>query len=103
MTEFRRKLYTRGSSYETTLPMPILFNTDLLKKKYEALFTYAEEEKRWYLSIGETKRGAKKSQTVVKRKIYRRGSSYETTLPSPILFKTNPEKKKYDVLFTYDS
>jgi hypothetical protein len=34
--EFRRKIYTRGSSYETTIPMPLLFSTDK-KKKYIAV------------------------------------------------------------------
>ena len=30
--EFRRKLYKRGSSYETTIPMPLLFVLDKSKK-----------------------------------------------------------------------
>ena len=33
MKEFKRKLYKRGSSYETTIPMPLLFALDP-KKKY---------------------------------------------------------------------
>ena len=28
MTELKRKLYKRGSSYETTIPMPMLFLLD---------------------------------------------------------------------------
>ncbi|HLC75008.1 MAG TPA: hypothetical protein VJH88_04080 [Candidatus Nanoarchaeia archaeon] len=37
-----------------------------------------------------------------KRKLYARGSSYETTIPLPLLFKLNPKEKKYNVIFTYD-
>ncbi len=35
--EFRRKLYTRGSSFETTVPAPILFSIDK-KRKYDVIF-----------------------------------------------------------------
>jgi hypothetical protein len=39
----------------------------------------------------------------LRRKLYSRGGSHETTLPQPILFDLDPEKKKYDVVFIYDS
>ncbi len=51
--EFRRKLYTRGSSFETTIPMPLLFKLDIPKKKYEVLFQYDAEKDRWYVDFAE--------------------------------------------------
>ena len=53
--EFRRKLYTRGSSFETTIPMPLLFAIDA-KKKHEVVFQYDAKLQRWYLSIQEFKK-----------------------------------------------
>ena len=51
--EFRRKLYTRGSSFETTIPKPLLFSLDL-EKKNEVIFSYDPEKKRWYLEVKES-------------------------------------------------
>ena len=39
--------------------------------------------------------------TVIRRKLYKRGSSVETTIPKPLLFALNPNKK-HNVLFHYD-
>jgi hypothetical protein len=50
--EFRRKLYTRGSSFETTIPTPLLFTTDK-KKKYDVVFTYIKENEQWIIKIEE--------------------------------------------------
>jgi bifunctional DNA-binding transcriptional regulator/antitoxin component of YhaV-PrlF toxin-antitoxin module len=50
--EFRRKLYTRGSSYETTIPKPLLFALDMGKKQ-DVCFVYDEEQKRWYVEFEE--------------------------------------------------
>ena len=52
MAEFRRKLYKRGSSFETTIPMPLLFALDR-KKKYNVIFSYDSEANRWYLKFEE--------------------------------------------------
>ena len=52
MTEIRRKLYRRGSSYETTIPMPLLFALDLSKKQ-NVIFTYDKHANRWYLGFEE--------------------------------------------------
>ncbi len=52
--EFRRKLYTRGSSYETTIPMPLLFSVDK-KKKHEVVFVFDPKTDRWFVKIEETK------------------------------------------------
>ena len=52
MVEFRRKLYKRGSSFETTIPMPILMLLDR-KKKYNVIFAYDEEANKWYIKFEE--------------------------------------------------
>jgi hypothetical protein len=53
--EFRRKLYTRGSSFETTIPMPLLFKLDLSSQKYDVVFTYDAQKDRWYVDFEEAK------------------------------------------------
>ena len=53
MTDFRRKLYKRGSSFETTIPMPLLFALDK-KKKYNVIFAYDEEANKWYVKFEES-------------------------------------------------
>ena len=53
MVEFKRKLYKRGSSFETTIPMPILMLLDK-KKKYNVIFAYDEEANKWYIKFEET-------------------------------------------------
>lgn len=52
MTELRRKLYRRGSSYETTIPMPLLFALDITKK-HEVIFRYDKGSNRWYVEFAE--------------------------------------------------
>ena len=52
MYRFRRKLYTRGSSFETTIPMPMLFSIDK-KKKHDVIFVYDQEKGRWYVEFEE--------------------------------------------------
>jgi len=53
--EIRRKLYTRGSSYETTIPMPLLFSLDK-KKKHEVIFKFDQKNNKWYIEIAEEKK-----------------------------------------------
>jgi len=53
-TEFRRKLYKRGSSYETTVPMPLLFAIDK-KKKYNVVFIFDSDNNKWYTKFEEIK------------------------------------------------
>lgn len=50
MVSIRRKLYKRGSSFETTIPMPLLFSINK-SKKHEVVFTFDDEKKRWYVEI----------------------------------------------------
>ena len=52
MTEIKRKLYKRGSSFETTIPMPLLFAIDK-SKKYNVIFKFDENSNRWYVEFGE--------------------------------------------------
>ena len=54
--EFRRKIYRRGSSFETTIPMPLLFALDM-KKKHNIVFKFNQKENRWYIEFEEA-RGA---------------------------------------------
>lgn len=101
--KFRRKLYTRGSSYETTIPLPLLFKLDITQKKYFVLFQYNQTKEKWYITFeeeSESKVTAKPSE--FRRKLYTRGSSYETTIPMPLLFKLNLPHQKYIVLFVYE-
>ena len=50
--EFKRKLYTRGSSFETTIPSPLLFSIDK-KKKHAVRFIFEPERNKWYIEIEE--------------------------------------------------
>lgn len=58
MAEFRRKLYRRGSSYETTIPMPILFALDLSRKQ-NVLFKFDPKLSRWYLDFEQETKGGR--------------------------------------------
>ena len=53
MVEFKRKLYKRGSSFETTIPMPLLLLLDK-DRKYNVIFAYDAEANRWYIKFEET-------------------------------------------------
>jgi len=48
--KFKRKLYTRGHSYETTIPKPLLFDLDL-DKKHNVLFKFDSKQKKWYIEF----------------------------------------------------
>ncbi len=50
--EFKRKLYARGSSFETTIPKPLLFKLDL-EKKNSVSFKYDQKNDRWYIEFEE--------------------------------------------------
>jgi len=50
MVEFRRKLYRRGSSWETTIPMPLLFALDLAKKQI-VVFRYLPATQQWVVDF----------------------------------------------------
>ena len=50
----KRKLYKRGSSYETTIPRPLLFDIDI-EKKTNVLFVYLPEFKIWTIRFEQEK------------------------------------------------
>jgi len=52
MVEFRRRLYKRGSSFETTMPLPLLFSLSS-DKKYDVVFNYDARLGRWYINFEE--------------------------------------------------
>ena len=51
---FKRKLYPRGGSFETTIPTPLLFSADP-QKKYDVIFEYDPKSKKWLISFEERK------------------------------------------------
>ena len=91
----KRKLYRRGSSYEITIPKAILWNLDL-SKKYNVIFNRKKD--RWFIEFKEFNKEKKKG---IARRLYRRGDSYETTLPVQVLFNLDLSRK-YKVVFTLD-
>jgi hypothetical protein len=45
---FKRKLYTRGSSYETTIPIQMLFSIDI-SQKHDVIFEFDKKNNKWYI------------------------------------------------------
>ena len=50
MVELKRKLYKRGSSYEITVPTPLLFYADKSKKN-NVVFRLDESKKKWFIEV----------------------------------------------------
>ena len=50
--EFRRKLYKRGSSFETTIPKPMLIALKQ-SKKYNVVFVYDDIANKWFVKFEE--------------------------------------------------
>ncbi|MBI4739606.1 hypothetical protein HY772_08780 [Candidatus Woesearchaeota archaeon] len=61
MAELRRKLYRRGSSYETTIPMPLLFALDT-SKKHVVIFRFDPKHNRWYVDFEPAPTGEKEEK-----------------------------------------
>jgi len=59
LRDLKRKLYRRGSSFETTIPMPLLFGLDS-NKKYQVIFNFDNKTKRWYIEFEEIKESKKR-------------------------------------------
>ena len=55
MTTIKRKLYRRGSSFETTIPMPLLFAIDKAKK-HNVIFRFDSKLNKWYVEFEEAQR-----------------------------------------------
>lgn len=53
--EFKRKLYKRGSSFETTIPMPLLFAINK-EKKHNVVFSLDPNANKWYIKFEEIKK-----------------------------------------------
>jgi hypothetical protein len=51
----KRKLYPRGGSYETTIPLQLLLNVDL-EKRTDVLFEYDSKTGRWYIRFEGSKK-----------------------------------------------
>ena len=54
MHGLKRRLYKRGSSFETTIPMPLLFALNK-NKKYYVVFNFDAKQGRWYIEFEERK------------------------------------------------
>ena len=93
--QIKRKLYKRGSSYEITIPKAILWNLDL-SKKHNIIFR--KKKDKWFIKFEEFSKGKKKG---LARRLYTRGDSYETTLPTQLLFNLDLSKR-YFVVFRLD-
>lgn len=48
--KFKRKIYPRGGSMETTIPKPLLFETEE-NEKYDLVFQYDGKAKKWYVEV----------------------------------------------------
>ena len=57
MDKIKRKVYKRGSSYEITIPKPILFSLDLSKKYY---IIFDHRKGKWIVSFKEQSRSIDK-------------------------------------------
>jgi hypothetical protein len=97
--ELTRKLYRRGSSYETTIPKPLLFTLDSVDDCM-AIFTHTNTK---CIMTFQQQRLSKPNPNQFSRKLYRRGSTYEITIPRPLLFELDLVNKKYNVVFTKEA
>ena len=67
--EIRRKLYKRGSSFETTIPMPLLFAIDK-EKKHNVVFAFDSTANRWFVKFEENKdenKGKKEKKKTIEK------------------------------------
>lgn len=53
MVSIKRKMYKRGSSFETTIPMSLLFHLNL-EKKHNVVFVYDNDLKKWFIEFEES-------------------------------------------------
>lgn len=91
--EFKRSLYKKGHSYETTLPKFLLLGLDS-KKKYDTVFEF--KDNKWYFSLDSAKK--EKNFNKIRRKLYQRASSFEITIPKILLLNLDLSKK-HSVIF----
>ena len=91
--EFRRNLYKRGHSYETTIPKFLLLGLDS-KEKYDIVFEF--KDNKWYIYFDLPKK--EKDFNNIRRKLYSRGSSFEITIPKILLYNLDLSKK-HSIIF----
>ena len=53
--KFVRKLYPRGGSYETTIPIQMLFSLEL-EKKHDVVFEFDPKQNKWIIGFQEHKK-----------------------------------------------
>jgi hypothetical protein len=58
LAEIKRKLYKRGSSFEITIPMPLLFAVDK-SKKHNVVFKFDSSKQQWYVEFEQVKESKK--------------------------------------------
>ncbi len=61
MAEIKRKLYKRSSSFEITVPMPLLFAVDKSKKN-NVVFKFDDSKQKWYVEFEEIKESSKETE-----------------------------------------
>lgn len=52
MVNLKRRIYKRGSSYEITIPMPLLFKLDK-SRRHAVVFKLDEAKNKWYVELEE--------------------------------------------------
>ena len=60
--ELKRKIYKRGSSYETTIPQTLLFKLDIDKKKHQIIFKFDNQADKWYIEFENIKKVKKEDE-----------------------------------------
>ena len=51
--QLKRKIYPRGGSYETTIPLQLLFSLDL-SKKHDVIFEFDSKSDKWFVTFKES-------------------------------------------------
>ncbi len=85
MRELTRKVYRRASSFEVTIPKPLLFGHD--PSNLHVVFSF---EGRFYLDFSQRRR---EGRNIISRSVYRRGTSYETTIPREMMVGLDPDRQ----------
>lgn len=72
MAIFKRKLYRRGSSFETTIPIAMLFQLDL-ERKHKVVFNYDNKLKKWFIDFEVIDESTNRNIKKTSKKIQKRG------------------------------
>lgn len=74
--------------------MPILFGLDL---KLKHSINFSSQKGKWLLSFDK-----EQDSKSISRSLYKRGSSFETTIPIQMVLSLDA-KKSYDVIFNFEN